>query len=89
MGTGKKEANRKARQGKSANGMTNLKVKGENFYRSAKKVKDLNRLKDEGKPQRNADGKIVKVSSPDSPAHGLKNPNAFVRILPYILPNGR
>lgn len=34
----------------------------ENFYRTAKKVKQLNILK-EGKPQRNADGEIVKAAS--------------------------
>ncbi|KAI5290046.1 GTPase required for pre-60S ribosomal subunit nuclear export and maturation [Ascosphaera acerosa] len=33
MGTGKKEANRKVRQGKTGDGMGNVKVKGENFYR--------------------------------------------------------
>jgi nuclear GTP-binding protein len=35
---------------------------GENFYRDAKKVKTLNRLKD-GKPQRNAQGDITKAAS--------------------------
>lgn len=33
MGNGKKEAVRKERQGKPADGMANVKVKGENFYR--------------------------------------------------------
>lgn len=33
MGTGKKEAARKVRQGKTGDGMANVKVKGENFYR--------------------------------------------------------
>jgi nuclear GTP-binding protein len=33
MGTGKKEANRKIRQGKTGDGMANVKVKGENFFR--------------------------------------------------------
>lgn len=33
MGTGKKEATRKERQGKTGDGMANVKVKGENFYR--------------------------------------------------------
>jgi hypothetical protein len=33
MGTGKKEASRKVRQGKVSDGMSNVKVKGENFYR--------------------------------------------------------
>lgn len=62
MGTAKKESNRKVRQGKVQDGMNNVKVKGENFYRSAKKVKCLNRL-NEGKPQRNAAGKIVTAAS--------------------------
>ncbi|KAL0934723.1 nucleolar gtp-binding protein [Colletotrichum truncatum] len=62
MGTGKKEANRKVRQGKTGDGMGNVKVKGENFYRSAKRVRQLNVLKD-GKAQRNADGEITKAAS--------------------------
>jgi nuclear GTP-binding protein len=33
MGTGKKEAARKVRQGKLDDGMGNVKTKGENFYR--------------------------------------------------------
>lgn len=33
MGSGKKEANRKVRQGKTGDGMSNVKMKGENFYR--------------------------------------------------------
>ncbi|KAI1105741.1 nucleolar GTP-binding protein [Jackrogersella minutella] len=71
MGTGKKERSRLVRQGKSGTGMDNIKVKGENFYRSAKKVKTLNMRKDEGKPVRNADGKIIqaaKYQSRDLPA---------------------
>ncbi|TID22945.1 nucleolar gtp-binding 2 protein [Venturia nashicola] len=59
MGSGKKEAARKVRQGKVGDGMANVKVKGENFYRSAKKVKVLNILKG-GDPQRNAHGRITK-----------------------------
>ncbi|KAF2837001.1 putative nucleolar GTPase [Patellaria atrata CBS 101060] len=62
MGTGKKEANRKANLPSGGDGMANVKVKGENFYRSAKKVKTLNIFKD-GKPQRNASGKITKAGS--------------------------
>ncbi|KAI8252031.1 Nucleolar GTP-binding protein 2 [Colletotrichum sp. SAR11_239] len=62
MGTGKKEANRKVRQGKTGDGMGNVKTKGENFYRSAKRVRQLNILKD-GKAQRNADGEITKAAS--------------------------
>jgi nuclear GTP-binding protein len=33
MGTGKKEKNRLVRQGKTGDGMANVRVKGENFYR--------------------------------------------------------
>ncbi|KAI9766611.1 MAG: GTPase required for pre-60S ribosomal subunit nuclear export and maturation [Geoglossum simile] len=62
MGTHKKEANRKERQGKTGDGMSNVKTKGENFYRDAKKVKTLNMFKD-GKAQRNASGKITKAAS--------------------------
>ncbi|KAI1414168.1 nucleolar GTP-binding protein [Hypoxylon sp. FL1857] len=71
MGTGKKERNRLTRQGKSGSGMDNIKVKGENFYRDAKKVKALNIRKDDGKPVRNADGKIIqsaKYQSRDVPS---------------------
>lgn len=38
MGTGKKEASRKVRQGKVNDGMGNVKMKGENFYRYAVKL---------------------------------------------------
>ncbi|KAL8934910.1 MAG: hypothetical protein Q9216_005669 [Gyalolechia sp. 2 TL-2023] len=62
MGTGKKEASRKERQGKVSDGMNNVKTKGENFYRTAKKAKTMNMFK-EGKAQRNADGKITKAAS--------------------------
>ncbi|KAH7406335.1 NUC091 domain-containing protein [Phaeosphaeria sp. MPI-PUGE-AT-0046c] len=62
MGTQKKEKNRKERQGKTGDGMGNVKVKGENFYRSAKKVKVLKRLTD-GKAQRNAKGDVTKAAS--------------------------
>ncbi|TWU73268.1 GTPase required for pre-60S ribosomal subunit nuclear export and maturation [Metarhizium rileyi] len=61
MGTGKKEANRRSRQGKTGDGLANVRVKGENFYRNAKKVKTLNMYK-EGKAQRNAEGKITKAA---------------------------
>ncbi|KAF5710168.1 nucleolar GTP-binding 2 [Fusarium mundagurra] len=62
MGTGKKEATRRERQGKGGDGLNNVRTKGENFYRDAKKVKHLNMYK-EGKAQRNAEGKIVKAAS--------------------------
>ncbi|EAA64786.1 hypothetical protein AN1666.2 [Aspergillus nidulans FGSC A4] len=42
--------------------MANVRVKGENFYRDAKKVKRLNMLKD-GKPQRDAAGNITVAAS--------------------------
>ncbi|KAI9784920.1 MAG: GTPase required for pre-60S ribosomal subunit nuclear export and maturation [Peltula sp. TS41687] len=61
MGTGKKEATRKERQGVNQNGTGNVKVKGENFYRDAKKLRTLHMYKD-GKAQRNAAGKIVKAA---------------------------
>ncbi|KAI9879582.1 MAG: GTPase required for pre-60S ribosomal subunit nuclear export and maturation [Pleopsidium flavum] len=62
MGTAKKEAVRKERQGKVGDGMSNVKTKGENFYRSAKKAKTLNMFND-GKAQRNAAGKVTKAAS--------------------------
>ncbi|KAH0489323.1 hypothetical protein TgHK011_009756 [Trichoderma gracile] len=62
MGTGKKEAARRTRQGKTGDGMGNVRVKGENFYRDAKKVKLVNMYKD-GRAQRDADGKITKAAS--------------------------
>jgi nuclear GTP-binding protein len=33
MGTGKKEATRRERQGKGGDGLNNVRTKGENFYR--------------------------------------------------------
>ncbi|KAI0203447.1 nucleolar GTP-binding protein 2 [Astrocystis sublimbata] len=68
MGTAKKERNRLSREGKTGS-MDNVKIKGENFYRDAKRVRALNIRKDHG-PQRNADGKIVqaaKYQSRDAP----------------------
>ncbi|KAB8239602.1 NUC091 domain-containing protein [Aspergillus alliaceus] len=62
MGTGKKEASRRERQGKVGDGMGNVRVKGENFYRDAKKVKRLNLYKD-GKPRRDAEGNITVAAS--------------------------
>lgn len=62
MGTGKKEATRRERQGKTGDGMANVRTKGENFYRDSKRVKHLNMFKD-GKAQRNARGDITKAAS--------------------------
>lgn len=59
MGSFKKEKARRTREGKTGDG---IHVKGENFYRTAKRVKQLNIWK-EGKAQRNADGQIVKAAS--------------------------
>lgn len=42
--------------------MANVKTKGENFYRDAKKVNRLNMFK-EGRPIRNKAGDIVKAAS--------------------------
>ncbi|KAJ5095963.1 hypothetical protein NUU61_005319 [Penicillium alfredii] len=62
MGSGKKEATRKERQGKTGDGMGNVRTKGENFYRDAKKLKTLNMFK-EGKAQRDSAGNITKAAS--------------------------
>ena len=62
MGTGKKEKTRKEKQGKPGDGMANVKVKGENFYRTGKQAKTLSMFKD-GKVQRNASGKVTKAAS--------------------------
>ncbi|KAF1830953.1 NGP1NT-domain-containing protein [Decorospora gaudefroyi] len=61
MGVHKKEKSRKEREGKTGDGMGNVKVKGTNFYRDAKKVKVLKRLTG-GTAQRNAQGDITKAA---------------------------
>ena len=62
MGKAKKEKNRRAKEAASTPGsMSNVKVKGENFYRDAAKVKKVNMYK-EGKPVRNAKGEIIKAA---------------------------
>lgn len=73
MGTGKKEATRRERQGKTSDGMANVRTKGENFYRSAKRVKTLNMFK-EGKAQHNAKGEVTKAAA----YQGKEKPNARV-----------
>ncbi|BFZ63133.1 GTPase required for pre-60S ribosomal subunit nuclear export and maturation [Saitoella coloradoensis] len=61
MGQGKKEANRRAKEtGEKRPG--NIRVKGENFYRDAKKVAKVNMFKD-GKAVRNAQGEIIEAAS--------------------------
>ena len=63
MGTGKKEATRRVRQGKDGkDGMGNIKVKGENFYRTGARVKQLNIWK-EGRAEHNAAGEVTKAAS--------------------------
>lgn len=59
MGTGKKEKQRRIRQGDTKDG--NLRVKGENFYRDSKRVQFLNMYKG-GKSVRNAKGDIIKAA---------------------------
>lgn len=59
MGTQKKEASRREREGKVKDG--NIRTKGENFYRDAKQVKRLNMYK-EGKAQRDKNGNITKAA---------------------------
>ncbi len=62
MGTGKKEKTRKEKEGKVGDGMGNVKVKGENFYRTGKQAKTLSMFKS-GNAQRNASGKVTKAAS--------------------------
>jgi hypothetical protein len=63
MGNFKKERNRRGRESESKpDAMSHIKVKGENFYRDAKKVKKVNMYK-EGKPVRNAAGDIIKAAA--------------------------
>ncbi|MCH0629676.1 hypothetical protein JNB11_06850 [Kocuria palustris] len=60
MGTQKKEKQRRVREGDTRDG--NLRVKGENFYRDAKKVKHLNMYK-QGRAIRDAKGNIIKAAA--------------------------
>jgi len=60
MGKAKKEKNCRAKDGKDS--LSNVKVKGENFYRDASKVRKVNMYK-EGKPVRNAKGEIIKAAA--------------------------
>lgn len=59
MGTQKKEKERRVRENDTRDG--NLRVKGENFYHDAKKVKRLNMYK-QGRAQRNKAGEIIKAA---------------------------
>lgn len=79
MGTGKKEVTRKEKQGKTGDGMSNVKTKGENFYRTAKQARTLN-VFNTGKAQRNASGKVTKAAafqSREKPKARVE-PNRFV-----------
>lgn len=60
MGTQKKEKQRRVREGDTRDG--NLRVKGENFYRDAKKVKHLHMYKT-GRAVRNAKGEIIRAAA--------------------------
>ncbi|GAB1733169.1 hypothetical protein NU195Hw_g32t1 [Hortaea werneckii] len=73
MGTGKKEATRRERQHKTGDGMGNVRTKGENFYRSAKRVKALNMYKG-GEAQHNAKGEVTKAAA----YQGTETPKARV-----------
>ncbi|KAG0364503.1 NUC091 domain-containing protein [Gamsiella multidivaricata] len=66
MGQLKKEHNRVKALGGS-NGLGNVKVKGENFYRDAKAAKQVQLLKG-GRAIRNAQGKVIKAASFQSKA---------------------
>ncbi|KAJ3308397.1 GTPase required for pre-60S ribosomal subunit nuclear export and maturation [Gonapodya sp. JEL0774] len=61
MGIGKRERSRSTKSdgGPSMSNVT--KVKGTNFYRTAKQLKHINLLKS-GKPTRDADGTITKAA---------------------------
>ncbi|KAF5212659.1 putative nucleolar GTP-binding protein [Clavispora lusitaniae] len=59
MGTQKKEKQRRVREGDTRDG--NLRVKGENFYKDAKKVRRLQMYKT-GRAVRNAKGEIVRAA---------------------------
>lgn len=60
MGTQKKEKQRRVRENDTRDG--NLRVKGENFYRDAKKVKHLQMYKS-GRAVRNAQGEIIQAAA--------------------------
>ncbi|KAI1321030.1 GTPase required for pre-60S ribosomal subunit nuclear export and maturation [Mortierella claussenii] len=66
MGQLKKEHNRVKAAGGS-NGLGNVKVKGENFYRDAKAAKQVQLLKG-GRAIRNAQGKVIKAAAFQSKA---------------------
>ncbi|KAI5804504.1 GTP-binding protein [Geopyxis carbonaria] len=64
MGQFKKEASRRGRDPAKSDGMANVKVKGENFYRDGKKAKQLKLLRDTGEGKRNKDGSKIVQAAP-------------------------
>lgn len=60
MGVAKKEKTRRVREGDNRDG--NMRVKGENFYRDAKKVQHLNMYK-QGRAIRNKKGEIIQAAA--------------------------
>ncbi|KAF8251714.1 nucleolar GTP-binding protein, partial [Wilcoxina mikolae CBS 423.85] len=64
MGNFKKEKSRRGRTSTAGDGMSNVRVKGENFYRDAKKVKRVNDLRDTGNGKYNVDGSKMISSAP-------------------------
>lgn len=72
MGKLKKEKNRMAREN-ATESVKISKVKGENFYRDAAKVKKVNMYKG-GKPVRNEKGVIIKAA----PFQSKEIPKAYV-----------
>ncbi|KAI5853593.1 nucleolar GTP-binding protein [Tricharina praecox] len=64
MGNFKKEKSRRDRSSTAGDGMANVKTKGENFYRDAKKVKRVNDLRDTGGAKFNRDGSKVVQAAP-------------------------
>lgn len=69
MGKFKKEKTRRARSSTGSDGMNNVRVKGENFYRDAKKAKRVNDLRDTGGAKYNRDGsKVVQAAAFQSKA---------------------
>ncbi|XDT18698.1 Hypothetical protein J6896_00563 [Nakaseomyces glabratus] len=59
MGTGKKEKQRRIREGTTKDG--NIRVKGENFYRDSKRVQFLNMYKS-GKAIKNKHGDVIRAA---------------------------
>lgn len=79
MGGYKKESARKERQsGAGADNMSNIKTKGENFYRSQKKLKTLHMFNSGSNVQRDRSGKITKAA----PYQSRSTPGDVARVEP-------